>query len=86
MSIRCKNCLKPLEIAQYSLDGELKSCPKCSTDNGVEHIFYKFNDFGYTEHRVTLNNSKGIQSWCSVCRGRSTSIQTGTKCSSIFIK
>lgn len=82
----CKVCLRPLEVAQYSVDGTFKSCPNCSTNNGQEHIFYHCDYFGYTDHRITGNNPDGIQSWCPPCRGRGSSIGNGIKCNTIKIK
>ena len=82
----CKTCSRPLEIAQYSEDGKYKSCPKCSTNNGQEHIFYPSNEFGYTDHRVTINNPRGIQSWCPPCRGRGLLIYNGINCNLLKIR
>lgn len=82
----CSNCTRPLKISQYSKDGNYKSCPKCSTDNGKEHVFYPVDHFGYTDLRITGNNPNGIQSWCPPCRGKVDSTSSfGLLCSQIKI-
>jgi hypothetical protein len=46
-----------------------KSCPKCSTTNGREHVFHRHPlEFGTTAERVTDNNPNGDQSYCIDCR------------------
>lgn len=81
--MNCIFCQQPLNIAQTSNNGKYKSCPKCSTFNGREHVYYPCNNFGYSDKRSTENNPDGIQSWCEVCRGRNTVNGTGTLCSQI---
>ncbi len=64
----CRICGKPLNEAQYSEDRAYKSCPNCSTNEGI-HIFYKYPEgFGTTELRITQNNPEGGQSHCKSCR------------------
>ena len=36
----CRVCGKSLNRSQYSKDGKFKSCPRCSIENGVEHVYY----------------------------------------------
>jgi len=66
----CTKCGKKLNISVYN-SRDQKSCPKCSVENGREHVFYDQSDFGFTEKRITKNNPKGIQSYCKTCRSRS---------------
>lgn len=74
----CKCCGKPLRDAISW--GEYKSCPNCSRMQG-EHVFYRRDDFGYTEKRETENNPEGIQSWCARCRATHGNAQPcGIKC------
>jgi hypothetical protein len=47
-----------------------KSCPRCSTKNGNEHVYYEFPDaFGVTEKRKSDKHPEGPQSYCIACRG-----------------
>lgn len=73
MSIKkCKVCGLPLNESQWSKDKEYKSCPKCSTKNGEEHIYYKYpENFGITPKRASTNYPEGPQSYCVPCRGNS---------------
>ncbi len=66
----CKKCGKKLNISVYNSKGQ-KSCPKCSSNNGKEHVFYDLIEFGFTDKRVTKSNPKGIQSYCKSCRMKS---------------
>ena len=79
----CNVCSRSLEEAQYSRDRHYKSCPNCSTNNGQEHVYFHCDYFGYTDHRMTINNPDGIQSWCPPCRGRGGSSSNGILCSQI---
>lgn len=68
--MRCKHCGKPLNQSQYAQGGSLKSCPKCSTEDGEEHIFYSYpGAFGQSEKRASASIPDGAQSWCTLCRG-----------------
>lgn len=66
----CKKCNKELRISVYNDKGQ-KSCPKCSVENGTEHVFYNLSEFGFSDKRKTKNNSTGIQSYCKKCRTES---------------
>lgn len=68
--MNCIKCGISLNISVYNEKGQ-KSCPKCSTDNGVEHVFYDQTQFGFTDKRITKKNPKGIQSYCKNCRNKS---------------
>lgn len=68
--MHCKHCGKPLNQSQYAQDGALKSCPRCSTEDGEEHIFYSYpGAFGQSKKRASVNIPDGAQSWCALCRG-----------------
>jgi hypothetical protein len=65
--MKCQNCGLDLKKSIYNKDG-LKSCPKCSVENGKEHIFYPLENFGFSDKRITKRNPNGIQSYCKKCR------------------
>lgn len=66
----CKICNKPLKNSQYSKDRTYKSCPKCSTINGEEHVFFPYpQEFGTTTLRETAVHPDGPQSYCVKHRG-----------------
>ncbi|CAM3211893.1 phage FluMu protein Com [Sporolactobacillus spathodeae] len=78
MSQLCAYCGKPLNEAQSR--PEFKSCPRCSTNDGNEHIYYPYSEaFGTTEKRVTRKNKDGIQSYCTRCRGNDEGPHNGAK-------
>jgi hypothetical protein len=81
--MNCRHCGLPLKDSIRI--GQYKSCPNCSQNNSYqEHIFYPDSNFGFTEKRVTCNNSDGIQSWCEPCRSsKSTCNPNGTRCSNM---
>lgn len=63
--MNCKYCGKPLKNAQYSTDGTLKSCPRCSVLDGEEHIFFQYpKSYGDTQKRSTAAHPDGPQSYC----------------------
>ena len=71
MPSKCISCDKPLNSTQWRRDKQYKSCPKCSTENGNEHVYYEYpNAFGITEKRKSNKHPEGPQSHCVVCRGR----------------
>lgn len=81
---RCIHCGKPLKDSQYSDDKCYKSCPKCSVDDGEEHIFYPMDDFGTTPKRRTSVHPDGPQSYCQECRGENHGPHAGAiRCSAI---
>ena len=68
---RCEACGKVLNRSQRSRDGKWKSCPKCSSQDGVHHVYYEYPDaFGESDARVTDADPSGAQSYCAACRGR----------------
>lgn len=67
----CEHCGKPLRRSQYSSDDKLKSCPRCSTNDGKQHVFYDYPaGFGQSEARESEETPDGAQSHCVSCRGR----------------
>lgn len=82
MAPKCIICGEPLKEAQWRNKNQYKSCPRCSTNNGKEHVYYKFPDaFGTTERRKTYNHPEGPQSYCVSCRSRSESTANKIFCS-----
>lgn len=63
----CKVCGLPLNQSQRSADRKYKSCPKCSTKNGNEHIYYKYpENFGNTEGSLFIDYSSSKSGGVSV--------------------
>ena len=84
----CEVCNKPLNMSLRRKIGNVnfKSCPKCSSNNGEEHVFYEFPMcFGTTPLRATPNTPDGAQSYCVPCRGDQVSTNPKRLCSE-FIK
>ena len=86
MGENCKHCGKPLKKSQFTPDGRKKSCPKCSREDGEEHIFYPYpDDFGQSEKRTASGRPDGPQSWCSLCRSNDFGPHPGGKrCSEVI--
>ena len=79
--MQCQHCRRPLNEAQWRLNNAFKSCPKCSTNNGLEHVYYRYPDnFGTTQHRSSSAHPEGPQSHCVTCRSNSTPITSGSLC------
>ena len=82
ISKRCTVCGKPLNQSQWDENKKFKSCPKCSTENGEEHVYYEYpENFGTTEKRVSSNYPDGPQSYCVPCRGSGKSTLKKILCS-----
>ena len=83
MSIACKYCNEQLNESQYK--GKYKSCPRCSTNEGEEHIFYPYpSAFGTTPKRASSNQPDGPQSYCTNCRSSGEGPYVdGKKCSDL---
>lgn len=73
MNNKCRYCGRPLNESQFIEDengNTFKSCPKCSTIDGGEHIYYQYPFyFGTTEKRISEQHPDGPQSYCQKCRG-----------------
>jgi len=82
----CTHCNKPLNRSVYKTDAtgaEFKSCPRCSTNNGAEHVFHPYPDaFGTTDRRTSGAHPEGPQSYCASCRGGNPPA-AGTPCSAL---
>nr|OYN56307.1 hypothetical protein B7L52_06325 [Pectobacterium carotovorum] len=69
--MNCSCCTQPLNISLSKFIGtdEYKSCPKCSTTHGLQHVYFQSPQFfGTTPARETENNPDGVQSYCDSCR------------------
>lgn len=83
----CIACKRRLNRSQYSEDRKLKSCPRCSTKDGREHIFYDYPDaFGQTDARVSETTPDGAQSYCATCRTNDEPVFGSRRCSSIPLR
>lgn len=83
----CTTCNRPLNRSQYSEDKKLKSCPRCSSKDGHEHIFYDYPDaFGQTDARVSEASPDGAQSYCASCRTNDDPLRSARRCSSIALR
>jgi hypothetical protein len=81
----CSNCNRPLNESIFNDDRTKKSCPSCSTKNGVEHVFYDYPEaFGITDRRISINNPDGPQSYCTPCRGDKDSEYRSELCSNVI--
>lgn len=80
MSATCHNCKASLsesvEIDDPQL-GKIKSCPKCSNNEG-KHVFYEYSSFGM---RTMEDGEVIVQSWCPSCRSKSrAALEPATTC------
>ncbi|MBA3670533.1 MAG: DUF3553 domain-containing protein [Gemmatimonadaceae bacterium] len=83
----CATCIRPLNRSQYSEDKKLKSCPRCSSKDGREHVFYDYPDaFGQTDARVSDASPDGAQSYCATCRTNDEPLRGARRCSSIALR
>ena len=82
--MNCERCGAPLNESQYNATETLKSCPKCSTIDGRQHVYYKNPEaFGTTDLRSTMSRPAGEQSWCTACRARSSEAPEPTLCQDV---
>lgn len=79
----CKYCGELLNKSQYK--GNYKSCPKCSENDGLEHIFYSYPaTFGTTPKRASSVQPDGPQSYCVRCRGSGVGpYEDGIRCNKL---
>jgi len=84
----CAHCQKPLNRARYAAGRDWKSCPRCSTTHGSEHVFWPYPvEFGEIDARVTGKSPSGPQSHCNVCRRElNPPSRAGTLCSELASK
>lgn len=65
----CQHCGLKLNRGLHSHDRRLKSCPRCSTEDGTQHVFYETPAaFGTSERRESDGTPEGTQSYCVACR------------------
>lgn len=82
--MNCTICNRPLNESVFNNDRTKKSCPSCSTKNGLQHVYYDFpQGFGTSSKRTTAMNPEGIQSYCTPCRGNNTPTNQGILCENI---
>lgn len=80
----CKVCNRPLNESQFNSKKTFKSCPKCSIENGEEHVYYDYPiAFGTTRKRISHKNPDGPQSYCIPCRGNQKSTLRKYLCSEL---
>jgi uncharacterized Zn finger protein len=64
----CENCRQALSVGQWSSVEDWKSCPRCSQEDGVQHVFHAFPaDYGQTTKRSSALHPDGPQSHCNEC-------------------
>lgn len=82
---KCQHCGKALNRSQYARGRQLKSCPRCSTENGSYHVFHDYPAaFGNSDARVSDETPDGAQSYCIACRNPSVgSTSPGRPCPSV---
>jgi phage FluMu protein Com len=80
----CRSCRKALHRSQWAGGRTMKSCPRCSTEGGEEHVFHAYpEEFGTSEARVNGANPDGAQSYCAACRGVGGAPKPGMPCSAV---
>lgn len=82
--MNCIKCNISLNESQFNSDRTLKSCPRCSSINGREHVFHRYpNAFVTTDKRESSKNPDGPQSYCVSCRGGHSPSSYNCLCSEI---
>ena len=82
--MRCINCKEELTKSVYNSERTLKSCPRCSQNNGKYHVFHPYpSDYGTTPLRSSSTNPDGPQSYCESCRGGNTP-RPGIECHEVI--
>ena len=70
---KCDHCGKLLRTSTYSAAKDWKSCPKCSTVDGHQHVFYEYpSAFGPTDPTGGGDTSESAKSYCHACRAGET--------------
>ncbi|MEQ1758609.1 MAG: DUF3553 domain-containing protein [Vicinamibacterales bacterium] len=64
----CAHCVGSLGKSVYAREGTLRSCPKCSTRDGHEHVYYDYPGGFGTEAKVNGKEPTGVKSHCRACR------------------
>lgn len=77
----CDHCSEPLDANFSRDDGKWKTCPKCSTSEGNEHVLRRSPDaFGMT--KGTKGKPATVQTNCEACRTKQPHRDDGRTCSS----
>jgi hypothetical protein len=82
--VNCESCREDLKKGLFHGNRDWKSCPRCSTDNGRQHVYYPYpDDFGTTDKRKSGPNPDGPQSYCLACRDRGQMSSRRLLCSTV---
>ena len=82
---RCAHCKRLLNRSVYSPDKAWKSCPRCSSIDGAEHVFYEYPDgYGTSDARISDDASDGAQSYCKTCRAGQEPTTHSRRCSGVL--
>lgn len=83
--MNCIICGELLNKSQYAEGHTLKSCPRCSVQDGKEHIYWAYSGgYGTSSKRITVNIPDGAQSHCTEHRGNRDFIKVGgRRCSEV---
>ena len=83
---KCDHCGKLLKTPTFSAARDWKSCPKCSTVDGHQHVYYEYpSAFGPTEAGAVIDKADVAQGYCVACRGGETPTAASTGCASIAV-
>jgi len=78
----CGHCAVALNKSVYAQGRTIKSCPKCSLNDGGQHIFYPYPQaFGASSTKVTPQTPEGGHSYCTACRNRKPQMFGSWRCS-----
>jgi hypothetical protein len=68
MRTPCEHCGQSLGKSVYAANDTLRSCPKCSTRDGHEHVYYD-NPAGFGEADAGARKpATGVKTHCRACR------------------
>ena len=87
-TMKCEHCNRALNRSQWTRDGTMKSCPRCSMNDGEWHIFLSLDEFGRSKARVSPKAPTGIQASCWVHRDlkRAREEREGVLCFEVEIR
>jgi hypothetical protein len=82
--IKCVHCKRVLNTGPFTPDRAWKACPRCSAEDGTEHIYWRYPaGFGESDARVNPRSPEGPQSYCKGCRNMGTSLPPRRRCSEL---
>jgi hypothetical protein len=84
----CQACGRSLKRSQWTSDGKMKSCPRCSELHGTLHVFHSLAEFGTSEARESKLAPTGIQSHCTIHRNLKPQlgVPAGTPCTGLQLR